>query len=149
MARMTLKTLGWREWIGLSALGIETIKCKVDTGARSSALHTSFIDPFERDGVTWVRFGVNPRQRDLDYEVVCEAAVSDRRPVRDSGGHRELRYVIVTPVTIGRESFDIELTLTHRKKMLFRMLLGRTALKDRFIVDSARSYVSSAAPVKP
>lgn len=144
---MTTKTLGWREWIGLSALGIDKIKCKVDTGARSSALHTSFIDAFDKEGVPWVRFGVNPQQRDFDFEIVCEAAVTDRRAVRDSGGHKEMRYVIVTPVTIGNESFDIELTLTHRKQMLFRMLLGRTALKNRFVVDSARSYISGAASI--
>lgn len=134
--------LGWREWLALPDLGINRIKCKIDTGARSSALHTSFLDTFRVDGAEWVRFGVNPYQRDSEREVVCEAPVVDRRSVKDSGGHREMRYVINTPVTIGDRTWDIEVTLTHRKQMLFRMLLGRTAMKGRFVVDPARSYLA-------
>lgn len=139
----TVTTLGWREWIGLPGIGIDRIKCKVDTGARSSALHTSYIEPFDKQGQRYVRFGVNPNQRDFEYEVDCEEKVADQRLVRDSGGHQEMRFVIVTPVTIGGQDFEIELTLTQRKRMLFRMLLGRTAMRNRFLVDPTRSFLAT------
>lgn len=143
---MSLPTLGWREWLSLPELGIPDIKAKVDTGARTSALHAFFLEPFERDGREWVRFQIHPLQRNLKHVVECEARVKDRREVRDSGGHQELRYVIETLVKIGDREMPLELTLTDRESMKFRMLLGRTALCDNYAVDSGASYLSRPKP---
>jgi hypothetical protein len=139
---MSKDTLGWREWVSLPDLNIPDIKAKVDTGARTSALHAFYVEPFERDGVGWVRFKMHPLQRNEEEVVECEAPVKDQRMVRDSGGHAEMRYVIETTILIGSNPLQAELTLTDRESMKFRMLLGRTALRSNYLVDSGRSYLS-------
>jgi len=139
---MSKDTLGWREWVSLPDLNIPDIKAKVDTGARTSALHAFYVEPFERDGVEWVRFKMHPLQRNDEDVVECEAPIKDQRMVRDSGGHGEMRYVIETTIMIGANPLQAELTLTDRESMKFRMLLGRTALRGNYLVDSGRSYLS-------
>lgn len=133
--------LGWREWVGLPELGLEQIKTKVDTGARTSALHAFQVTPFIEDGIQLVEFHLHPFQRDEETIQVCKAPVVDKRTVTDSGGHKEERWVISTLLTIGMHQWPIEVTLTSRDNMLFRMLLGRHAIKDRAIVNPSKSYL--------
>jgi hypothetical protein len=141
-----LVTFGWREWVGLPDLGIAAIKAKVDTGARTSAIHAFEIRTFSEGGRDRVEFQIHPNQKDNATVVACTADVLDRRIVSDSGGHREERVVISTMLTIGDSSWPIEATLTARDNMLFRMLLGRTALNGRVQVNPARSYVVGKKP---
>ncbi len=142
MSGSTQRTLGWREWVALPGLAIPAIKAKVDTGARTSALHAHGIEYFRRQRREWVRFCMHPLQHNTELTVPCEAEVSDRRVVTDSGGHRERRYVITTVIRLGADEWPIELTLTKRNNMLFRMLLGRTAVAGRFVVDPRRSFLT-------
>lgn len=136
-----LKQIGWREWLGLPELGIPHIKAKIDTGARTSALHAFRVESYQEDGKQWVRFGMHPLQKNTDYEQWCSAEVIDEREVSDSGGHREIRYVIRTIATLANYQWDIDITLTNRDTMKFRMLLGRTAMAGHFSVNPEASYL--------
>ncbi|KGY13567.1 ribosomal protein S6 modification protein [Vibrio tubiashii] len=133
--------VGWRETLSLPSLGIEKINAKVDTGAKTSCLHAFKVESFYKDEALWVRFWIHPIQHNSDVEVVCEAEVIDERIVRDSGGHEESRYVIKTELNLGGEAWPIEITLTNRENMAFRMLLGRTAMHSRIVVDPVESFL--------
>lgn len=140
------ETLGWREWASLPDLGVDAIKAKLDTGARTSSLHAFDLTHFERRGRSMVRFEVHPVQRSDSDAVTVEVEIVDERWVRNSGGGRELRPVIETTVGIGARSWPIELTLTRRDEMGFRMLLGRQALRRRALVDPGRSFRAGRTP---
>lgn len=131
--------VGWREWAALPSLGIPAIKVKIDTGANTSALHAKDVEIFTRNRKKYVRFIVNPRQRDDKLAFKCVAPLVSRTRVRSSNGQMEERFTIMTPMVIGDRKWDIELTLTNRDIMNYRMLLGRKAMKD-FIIDPAKSY---------
>lgn len=135
-------TVGWREWLALPELGIPAIKAKIDTGARTSALHAFEMETFEMDGRPKVRFGIHPMRKRTDIEIFCVADIVAERVVRDSGGHREKRVVIETPIHIGKRQWAVEITLTNRDTMLFRMLIGRTAMQGRMLVDPSKSYLT-------
>lgn len=136
-----LVTLGWREWVSLPKLGLNRIKAKVDSGARTSSLHAFEVRDFEEGGIHRVEFKMHPKQRDDQTVIICVADIVDERFVRDSGGHKEKRWVIESPLTIGAMTWNIEINLTSRDDMKFRMLLGRTAIRGRAVIDPARSYV--------
>lgn len=135
-----LTVLGWREWVRLPQLHRHALKAKIDSGAKTCALHAFYVEPFVRNAQPWVRFGIHPRLHQRDFVVHCETPLADRREVMDSGGHRELRCVIETELRVGAYRFRAEVTLTDRETLQYRMLIGRNALRGRFLVDTAQSY---------
>ena len=144
--RKARPVIGWREWVGLPELQIDRIKVKVDTGARTSALHAHGLEEFERDGVPMVRFQVQPVQRNAAVSIPVELPLLTRRRVRDSGGRVQERPVVETTMRLLGRSWPIELTLTRRDLMGFRMLLGRQGIRKRFIVDPAGSFYGGPHP---
>jgi len=142
----TLVTIGWREWVALPELAAKHIKVKVDTGARTSALHAFNLKTFTREGAQWVRFEVHPHQHSQANAVQVEMPVVDWRTVKSSNGRSERRPVIRTKAILGEHIWEIELTLTRRDLMSFRMLLGRQALSKRALVDVSKSYLLAKAP---
>ncbi len=141
------RIIGWREWVELPDLGVAAIKAKVDTGARSSSLHAFDMERFMEDGVEMIRFSVHPAQRRRLPEATCVAPVAAERLVRNPGGREEMRPVILTTVRLGEKNWPVELNLTRRDTMGFRMLLGRQAVRKQFLVDPGRSYLSGRTEV--
>ena len=138
--KKTRPTIGWREWVGLPDLGVPRLKAKIDTGARTSAIHAYRVRPFEREGRAFVEFFIHPVQHRREPEVACEAEVLAERWVTSSNGEREKRFIVKTRLALAGKSWPIELSLTNRDDMGFRMLLGRQALRRRFVVDPGKSY---------
>ena len=133
--------LGSEEWCTFPELGIPTIKARVDSGAKTSALHAINIAPFIKNDTNWVKFDINPIQNNLKTVIHCEARLVDKRIVKRSSGFREQRYVIQTNLEIGESKWPIEMTLTNRDSMGFRMLLGREAMSGRVLVDPEQKYL--------
>ncbi|NNC41286.1 MAG: ATP-dependent zinc protease [Acidimicrobiia bacterium] len=136
-----LPVIGWREWLAIPQFGVAAIKAKIDTGARSSALHAHGLSFVERDGQELALFEIHPIQRKSSPSYPVEATVIDRRKVTSSGGHQEIRPVIAVEVEFMDRRWPIEVTLAKRDTMGFRMLLGRQAIRRRFVVDPGRSYL--------
>ncbi|MEM7209739.1 MAG: RimK/LysX family protein [Pseudomonadota bacterium] len=132
--------VGWREWVALPELGLHAIKAKIDTGAKTSALHASSVERIRADNRDRVRFVMHPLQRSETPTIQCEADLLDVRDVTDSGGHKESRLVIETPLKVGEHSWPVQITLTDRKGMRFRMLIGRRAMVGRIVVNPKASY---------
>ncbi len=135
--------IGWREWLELPELGVERIKAKVDTGARTSSLHAWDLERLEIDGRPWVRFVVHPIQRETSTTIEVMAEMIGERRVKSSTGHAQLRPVIRTRAALGRRRWPIEITLVNRDVMGFRMLLGRQAVRRRFLVDPGKSFLAA------
>lgn len=144
--RIPKPVVGWREWVALPDLHIGAIKVKVDTGARTSALHAFDVETYRRGGREYVKFEVHPAQRTDRGAVTASARVVDRRDIKSSTGHLQTRYVIETTLALGEHRYPIELTLTNRDEMGFRMLLGRAAVRGHFLVDPARSFLVGKKP---
>jgi hypothetical protein len=139
---------GWREWVSLPGIGVDWIKAKLDTGARSSAIHAFDLEEFTHDGADRVRFGIHPWQGTDEDVVEVECPVLDRREVRSSNGQTEERLVVPMRVRLVDRELDVEMTLSRRDEMGFRLLLGRSALEQGFLVDASASYVGGRPPVR-
>ncbi len=149
MSDLHLPAVGWREWLSLPEIGVPRIKAKIDTGARTSALHIHDFEVFRQDDRDHVRFHLHPLTREPNLEHTCQAPVLDYREVKDSGGHAENRPFIRTRAKLGPVEWDIDLSLTNREGMKFRMLLGREALAGRFLVDPQAGYLHSPKVTSP
>lgn len=140
------RVLGWREWVALTDWSVPHVKAKLDTGARTSSLHAFGVESFDRAGREWVRFDVHPWQRSATDSVRLEAPVIEHRRVKSSTANVQIRPVVLAKLHVGDIDFETEVTLTNRDEMGFRMLLGRRALRGRFLVDSGASYLSGRPP---
>jgi hypothetical protein len=148
MTRPHRPHIGWREWVALPELGVPAIKAKVDTGARTSSLHAWDAEVFDEQDRRRVRFVLHPVQRDMRRTVECVADLVEMREVRNSGGGSEPRPVIVTVLQLGDAGWPIEITLSRRDEMGFRMLLGRQAIRGHFVVDPGRSFLTGRPGVE-
>jgi len=132
--------VGWREWVALPQAGVDWVKAKIDTGARSSSIHAFDLEAYDVDGQEWVRFSIHPWQRSDEDVAELSLPVLDRRDVRSSNGQTEQRYAVALDVTLAGRTITTVMTLSNRDEMGFRMLIGREALERGFLVDSSRSY---------
>ena len=133
--------VGWREKVALPDLGLRAVPAKIDTGARTSSLHAEVLQEFERGGQKYVRFAVDFGRQHV--RQICEAVQVEWRGITSSNGETQRRMIIKTPLTIGDVTFRAEISLANRKDMKFPMLIGRSALRRRFVVDSGHSWLQS------
>lgn len=148
MKKKVKHTIGWREWVRLSEFGGVRLKAKVDSGARTSSLHAYNVEIITSRGQDKVRFALYPNQGNKRDKQVVEAPLVDYRSVRSSSGHKETRPVILTTVKLFGEVWPVEITLTNRDIMGFRMLLGRQAVRNRFLIDVSQSFLAMKAKAK-
>ena len=134
------RILGWEEWVSLPDLSLPAIKAKVDSGTKTSALHAVAIEPFGTDKKPQVRFIMRPNPSDSSIEVVCSAKVIDRRKITSSNGVSELRYIISVDISVDGKTWPIEVSLTNRETMSYRMLIGRSAIPENFTVSPGSSF---------
>ena len=146
--RKDKKLIGNQEWCALPELGILAIKARVDSGAKTSSVHAFNITTFVKDNLEWVSFEVHPVQRNDKILMRCECPVVDRRDVKSSSGESETRYVINTPISLDGQVWDIEMTLTDRDAMGYRMLLGREAMHGRLIIDPSKISILGKVSTK-
>lgn len=140
MSDSTKIIIGSEEWCGFPTLGVPAIKARIDSGAKTSSIHAFNIQVFKRNQQYWVSFEIHPLQQNRDTIIRCESIVVDRRNVKSSSGDTEKRYVIRAPMVLGDQEWEVELTLTNRDSMGYRMLLGREAMLHRLLVDPAASF---------
>jgi len=140
MKRKELKIIGWREEVCLPDIDIKKIKAKVDSGARTSSLHAFDVEIYKRGNSQYVKFSVHPEQKSNKNEKECRCKVLEFRKVKSSNGHTELRPVILTTVKLMGEEWEVEMTLTNRDEMGFRMLLGRESIRKKFLIDTGNSF---------
>lgn len=143
METINKKTIGRLETIALPDLGIEDLQVRVDTGAKTSSLHVDNICKFKKGGKVWVKFDIHPDVHNVKTIVNCNAPISDIRKIKSSNGTSEQRYVITTPITLGIDTWPIEITLTDRSDMNYLMLFGREAIGSRFLVDPSGVFLNS------
>lgn len=134
--------IGWREWVSLPELGNVILKAKIDTGARTSSLHAWNLALLNENGEEYVTFELHPIQRDNRKAAKCMAPLIDRRIIKSSTGHRQQRFVISTLAQVGQHRWPIELSLTRRDEMGFRMLLGRAAIREHFLINPGKSFLA-------
>lgn len=141
-----LALLGSEEWCAFEQIGIPAVKARIDSGARTSSIQSQNAKVIRKDGEEWVRFELNPLQENRSLKLICEAPLVDRRLVKSSSGVSEERLVVKTEVRVGERRFELELTLANRDTMEYRMLLGREALNERFLVDPSKSFLQGDLP---
>lgn len=144
MDAQNLKIIGNQEWCSFDQLKIPAIRARIDSGAKTSSIQATDIEIFHKNEDPWVRFTVFPIQRSTKHKVICKAKILDKRSIKSSFGKAEDRLIIKTPITIGDETFEIELSLANRNTMKFRMLLGREAISGRFLINPAVKHVQKA-----
>jgi hypothetical protein len=144
MKEKVLQVIGWREWVSLPSLGIDKIKAKVDSGAKTSSIHAFNIKTYKRGNKQFVKFSLHPEQKNAENEIECRAEVLEFRKVKSSNGQSELRPVILTKIKVLEDTYEIEMTLTNRDEMGFRMLLGRESIRKRFLIDTGKSFNTSS-----
>ncbi len=144
MENKKLKTIGSEEWCAFNELNIPAINARIDSGAKTSSIQADEIKVVKKNDEKWVRFIVYPIQGSHDVKVKCKAKLVSKRSIKSSQGISEKRYIIKSPVTLGEDTFEIELSLAKRKSMEFRMLLGREAMNGRYLINPAETHLQKS-----